>query len=136
MTSKFEELHVFKRAVDLVVDVYAVTGEFPKQELYGMTSQLRRASLSVVNHIAEGQGRLTYGEWRQMLSQARGSLFEIQAQLIASERLGFIDAPTKKRLDDCTEKVGRLLAGLIRYVRRREQESRRRPSHKSPATSN
>jgi four helix bundle protein len=135
MSKKFEDLDAFKRALDLVADVYEVTESFPRTELYGMTSQVRRAAMSIVNHIAEGQGRLTLGEWRQMLSQARGSLYEVQAQLIASERLGFLKADKKRQLEARSADVARPLAGLIRYVQRREQESKRRLSNQQPATS-
>jgi len=81
--SKYEGLVAFQRAMDLMVAVYQETDSFPRSERYGITSQIRRASLSVVSQIAEGQGRLTPGEWRQLLSQARGSLFEVEAQAIA-----------------------------------------------------
>ncbi|HEX9405778.1 MAG TPA: four helix bundle protein, partial [Thermoanaerobaculia bacterium] len=98
MAKTFEDLDVFKRALDLMVDVYEATAGFPQREVYGLAAQLRRASVSVVSNIAEGQGRLTPGEWRQLLSHARGSLFEIEAQLIASAMLGFMDSATAKRV--------------------------------------
>ena len=120
MATTFEDLDVFKRALDLMVDVYETTEDFPKREFYGLASQLRRAAISVISNIAEGQGRLTPGEWRLMLSHARGSLFEIEAQLIAAERMRFIDAATMTRLRAQTKSVGKPLAGLIRYVRSRE----------------
>ena len=84
MPSKFEDLVAFKRAMTLMKDTYAVTGDFPRSELYGLTSQMRRSAVSVLSQIAEGQGRLTYGEWRQFLGQARGSLFELEAQCMAA----------------------------------------------------
>jgi four helix bundle protein len=120
MSKTFEDLDVFKRALDLMVGVYEATEDFPKREFYGLAAQLRRASVSVVSNIAEGQGRLTPGEWRQLLSHARGSLFEIEAQLIAASRLGYLDAGTKARLRASAKSVGKPLAGLIAYVRTRE----------------
>jgi len=126
----FEDLKVFQVAVDLMVDVYRATETYPKQEMYGLVSQMRRAAVSVVSHIGEGQGRLTFGEWRQLLSQGRGSLFELEAQTIASQRLGFIDEPTYQRLRGRTRDTGCLLTGLIRYVQRKEAQVRSR--RKSP----
>ena len=121
MAKTFEDLDVFNRALDLMVGVYEATEDFPKRELYGLASRLRRASVSVLSNIAEGQGRLTPGEWRQLLSHARGSLFEIEAQLIAAERLRYINAPTMRRLRAETKFVAKPLAGLIDYVRSRER---------------
>ena len=71
MPSSFETLEAFEEAVNLAVDVYTVTDAFPRREMYGITSQTRSAAASVVRHLAEGQGRLSQGEWRQFLSQAR-----------------------------------------------------------------
>ncbi|HLJ75052.1 MAG TPA: four helix bundle protein [Thermoanaerobaculia bacterium] len=115
----FEELDAFQYAVDLTVAIYRATSEFPKDERYELRRQLRRASISVVSNIAEGQGRLTNGEWRQFLSQARGSLFEIQAQLIVALRLELLDEARHRRLRSAVIKVAKPLAGLIDYVRRR-----------------
>ena len=115
----FEDLDVFKRALDLMTDVYRVTKLFPGDERFGLTQQLRRASISVVRNLAEGQGRLTNGEWRQFLSQARGSLFEIQAQLIASHRLEFLDETHYRKLRSAARRVAQPLNGLIEYVKKR-----------------
>ena len=125
----FEDLQVFHAAVDLMVEVYRVTEEYPKRELYGLVSQMRRAVVSVVSHIGEGQGRLTFGEWRQLLSHGRGSLFEIEAQTIASLKLGFIEDGPYRDLRAKTREVGCMLMGLIRYVQRKEAQakSRRKP---------
>jgi four helix bundle protein len=115
----FEDLDVFKRALDLMEDVYRVTKMFPSDERFGLTQQLRRASISVVSNLAEGQGRLTNGEWRQFLSQTRGSLFEIQAQLIAARRLDFLDETEYRKLRSAVRRVAEPLNGLIEYVRKR-----------------
>jgi len=118
---KFEDLDAFQRAVELSVIVYQSTASFPDAERYGLTAQVRRASVSIVSQIAEGQGRLTNGEWRQFLSQARGSLYEVQAQVILAQALGLIDAATHQRLRSAIIKAAKPLAGLINYVRRREK---------------
>jgi four helix bundle protein len=135
----FEDLKVFQFAVELMVEVYRITETYPKRELYGLVSQMQRASVSVVSHIGEGQGRLTFGEWRQMLSHGRGSLFELEAQTIASLKLGYIDEPTHQRMRAKIRDTGCLFTGLIRYVQRKEAQVkslRKSPSNPQPATRN
>jgi len=127
----FEELDVFQRAVELTTLVYGATRSFPVDERFGLTSQIRRAAVSVVSDIAEGQGRLTRGEWRQFLSQARGSLFEVQAQAIIAEKLGFLDEPMYRKLRSAVKRVAMPLAGLIAYVRSRERPT---TDHRQPTT--
>jgi four helix bundle protein len=133
MEKTFEDLRAFQRALDLMVEVYVATEPFPAKELYGLTSQMRRAACSVVSNIAEGQGRLSFGEWRQMLSHARGSLYEVQAQVIASHRLGFLDSASAEHLKKRGREAGTELAGLIRWVKNQESGSKR---EKPPRTSN
>ena len=84
--------------------------------------------MSVCSQIAEGQGRLSYGEWRQFLSQARGSLFEIDAQCIVANRLGFLNEADMRAVVDQLRLTGSALAGLIRWVKS-EEEKAGRPSH-------
>jgi four helix bundle protein len=127
----FEDLRAFQHALDLMVDVYKATRNFPREELYGLTSQLRRASCSVVSNIAEGQGRLTFGERRQLLSQARGSLYEVQAQVIASQRLELLPPEGAQPLMKRAEEAARELAGLIEWIRKREAQSKRRKNEAS-----
>lgn len=85
----FRDLIVWQRSVELTVAVYELTREFPREEIYGLTSQIRRACVSVASNIAEGHGRNSTGEFRQFLGVARGSNFEVQTQLILSRRLKF-----------------------------------------------
>ena len=120
--------------MDLLEEIYTMTKRFPRTELYGLTSQIQRASTSVVSHIAEGQGRLTVGEWRQMLSQARGSLYEVEAQLLVAKRLQYIDEAVFNQVRTRASRVGVALAGLIRYVQRREQEQKARRPPVNPTT--
>jgi four helix bundle protein len=114
----FEDLDAFQAALVLIDDVYEVTAFFPQAEQYGLTSQMRRAATSVASNIAEGQGRLTPGEWRQMLSHARGSLFELQAQIIVAERLRFLNQANGELLRNRIREAARPLSGLITFVRR------------------
>jgi four helix bundle protein len=125
MTKKsFEDLHTFRRALDLMVAIYRLTKTFPSEERFGLTQQLRRAAVSVVSNIAEGQGRLSPGEWRQFLSHARGSLYEVQSQLIAAHLLEYIDDESAKRLRGSIRRVAEPLQGLIEFVRAQERDRR------------
>jgi len=89
MTQSFRDLLVWQRAIQLTVAVYGMTQEFPREEVYGLTSQMRRSAVSVPSNIAEGQGRLSRGEFRQFLGIARGSNFELQTQLEIARALKF-----------------------------------------------
>ena len=132
----FEDLRAFQRALQLMVEVYTATESFPRHELYGMTSQIRRAACSVVSHIAEGQGRLTFGEWRQMLSQARGSLYEVQAQIIAAHELHFLNEASAEHLKKHVRLTARELSGLIVWVQKREAQTKAKQRQKSQTTDN
>ena len=110
-----QDLLVWQKAIDLSVNIYDLTKSFPTDEKYGLSAQLRRSGLSVPSNIAEGEGRLTRGERRQALSQARGSLYEVGTQLIIASRLGY--APQGILGEDVAE-VHRMLDAYIAYVRR------------------
>lgn len=104
--------------------------------MYGLTSQMRRAAYGTASDIAEGQGRLTYGEWRRLLSDARGSLYELQAQMIIAQRLGFLTEPAAAHLQKLADTTGRELAGLITWVKRRDAEAKRKLRVRPQTTSN
>src|SRR5205085_12283600 len=97
--------------------VYRVTEEFPRSELYGLTNQLRRASVAVPSDIAEGKGRLSKREFIQMLARARGSLFEVVTQIEIGKNLEFLGEQDFGRVSQQCAEVGRLLNGLIRAIR-------------------
>lgn len=84
------ELIAWQKAVALVTDVYSTTKGFPRDELYGLASQLRRSAVSIPSNIAEGQCRAIKGEFIQFLCHARGSLFELETQIIIAKALGYI----------------------------------------------
>ena len=111
MKRDYKDLTVWQKAIDLVAEVYKATREFPKEELYGLTSQLRRCAVSVPSNIAEGQGRLTRGEFRQFLGHAKGSLAELETQLIIAEKLGYLKGP--QALINQLAELARLLNGLL-----------------------
>jgi four helix bundle protein len=125
----FEDLRAFQRSLDLMVAVYDATRSMPPSELYGLTSQIRRAACSVVSNIAEGQGRLTYGEWRQRLSEARGSLYEVQAQVIAALRLEFLSVAVAEHLKKQARRAAVELQGLIVWVQNKEAAAK--PSNRT-----
>jgi four helix bundle protein len=102
--------------MDLVEEIYKTTRGFPKDELYGLTSQLRRAAVSVPSNIAEGQGRLTPGEFKLFLGHARGSLLETETQISLAGRLQYISTEEMNHLLKLSAEVGRILNGLISSV--------------------
>lgn len=112
----YQQLIVWQRAMDLVEDVYRVTKAFPREELYGLTSQIRRASVSVPSNVAEGQGRGVGKEFCHHLRISNGSRQELETQLLISGRLGYVDSPTIDDLLVSSAEVGRLLSGLMKSV--------------------
>lgn len=113
---RYQELIVWQKAMELSKAIYRVTKSFPDDERFGLTSQLRRASVSIPSNIAEGQGRLTVGEFRQFLGTARGSVFELETQVQLASELGYIPPNDAERLIELTSEVSRLLNGLIRSL--------------------
>jgi len=126
------DLVAFQRALDMTEVVYEVSSPFPKEECYGLTAQIRRASVGVVAQIAEGHGRITYGEWRQFLSQARGSLFEVEAEAIIASRLRFVSAESFESLNREIRRTGKALVGLIRWVQQMERSTARPRNRETP----
>ena len=110
------DLIVWQKSMDLVVSVYRATERFPKTEVYGLTSQIRRAVTSVPANIAEGQGRRLPKEFLYFLTNARGSLWELDTHLESSTRLGFISGEIHEELRSQMDEVGRMLNGLMRSV--------------------
>jgi four helix bundle protein len=116
MGLSYKDLIAWQKAMDLVEEIYKTTRTFPKDELYGLTSQLRRAGVSVPSNIAEGQGRLTAGEFKQFLGHARGSLLEVETQISLAGRLQYISHEEMNRLFMLSAEVGRILNGLIASI--------------------
>ncbi len=113
------DLIVWQRAIDLVTAVYRVSQSFPASEQYGLTSQVRRAAVSVPSNIAEGYGRGTSQDYLRFLRMARGSLFEIDTQLLIAMNLGILSESRYEELDAHMTEVGRVLAGLIKSIEAR-----------------
>ncbi len=110
------DLVVWQKAMQLVVAVYHVSKSFPKEETYGLTSQSRRASVSIPANIAEGQGRRLTKEFQQFLAHARGSLLELDTHMELALRLGYINTEQHAAIQEKLDEVGRLLNGLIRSL--------------------
>ncbi len=113
----YRDLVAWQKAMDLVASVYRVTRKWAPEELYGLTSQARRAAASIPSNIAEGQGRTGTREFLHHLSIASGSLREVETHLLIAVRLEFFDKPTCDALLDQTAEVGQLLLGLMRSLR-------------------
>ena len=110
------DLLVWQKAMDLVVAVYEATATFPKSELYGLTSQIRRAAASIPANIAEGQGRRLPREFIQFLGNARGSLWELDTHLETAVRIGFLPREVHENLQRNMDEIGKMINGLMRAV--------------------
>jgi four helix bundle protein len=113
MGRSYKDLVAWRRAMELVGEIYRMTQGFPEKELYGLTSQLRRAAVSVPSNIAEGQGRLSKGEFHQFLGHARGSLMEVETQVLIAQDLGYLDKTSTEKLLGKAAELGRVLNGLL-----------------------
>jgi four helix bundle protein len=114
MAQHYHDLFVWQKSIALVTDIYRMTQDFPRQEIYGLRSQIRRAAVSIPSNIAEGQGRLTRDEFRQFLGHARGSYAELETQLIIATNLGYM--PDASELLERLAEVGRMLNGLLSSI--------------------
>lgn len=114
-----KDLDVWKKGMDIVVAIYKLTEGFPKHEIYGLTSQIRRAAVSVPSNIAEGASRQTTKEYIQFLYIALGSLKEMETQLILASRLEYIEDEEYNKLIENTDSIGQMLVGLIKYLKRK-----------------
>jgi four helix bundle protein len=116
MPQNFHDLTVWQRAIDLTVRIYKLTQKFPKEETYGLTAQLRRASVSVASNIAEGRGRLNPGEFRQFLGIALGSAFEIQTHLLVAQKL---EIGNEKAINEAVvlcDEISKMLTAFIQKL--------------------
>jgi len=116
LITSYQDLKVWQLAMDLAFDCYKVTRAFPRDELYGMTSQIRRASSSIAANIAEGHGRENTGSFIQFLRIGQGSLKELETYLVLAARLEFIDAKQSKELLGVTEEIGKMIRSMIRRL--------------------
>ncbi len=123
MSSKpqsYRDIVVWQKGIELTKMIYQLTARFPAEEKFGLTSQLRRAAVSIPSNIAEGQARHTTGEFIQFISHAEGSAAEVDTQLHLANELGFLSAPESASTVTLIDELRRMLNSL----RRRLQESR------------
>ncbi len=107
--------------MDLTLLIYELTSEFPKHELYGLSSQMRRASVSIASNLAEGSARRTRRDFRQFVIIARGSNCELQTQLLVARRLGYASETKLEQAEMLALDVGRMLNGLSNFLKRKQQ---------------
>ena len=112
-----KDLEVWQVAVDLAVSVYAVTRKFPKDELFGMSAQMRRSAVSIPSNIAEGAARNGKKEFIQFLYISLGSASELDTQLEIAQRVGLGESPELQQLNDLRARVSKMIQGLIRSVK-------------------
>lgn len=117
MAESYRQLIAWRKAMTLVIEIYGVTRAFPREEMYGLTSQLRRAAISVPSNIAEGQARYSPREFYRFLTVARGSLAEIETQVAIAQSLDYLNEEVSDRLLLKAAELGRILNGLISSTR-------------------
>jgi len=112
----YRDLIVWQKSMDLVIEVYKMIANFPQNEIYGLTSQIKRAVVSVPSNIAEGYGRRSTGDYQRFLNIAMGSLFELQTQLEISIRLNYLKTDQFTNLNELSKEIERMLSSLISKI--------------------
>lgn len=118
MAQSFRDLVMWQRSMQLTVTVYRLTKDFPREELYGLTSQIRRAAVSLPSNIAEGHGRLNTGEFKQFLGVARGSNAELQTHLEIARALGMGDSDLLNEAEGLSREVGKMIYATLHSLRK------------------
>ena len=108
----------WQKAMDLTVVIYDITKSFPNDEKFGLISQIRRSSSSIATNIAEGQGRRSSKEFQHFLTNARGSLLELDTHLELSSRIGYLSKEQHSNLRNKTDEVSRILNGLLNAIKK------------------
>jgi four helix bundle protein len=117
MGVSFRDLAVWQRAIELTLAIYELTAAFPDSERFGLANQLRRASVSVASNIAEGYGRSTKGEYIQFLGHARGSVSEVETQLVIAKALRFGSKEALQKGEELCSEVGRMLRAMMKSLK-------------------
>ena len=124
MGESFRNNLAWQRAIELTTAVYQLTATFPSSERFGLTDQMRRAAVSVASNISEGYGRSTRGEYVQFLGHARGSLCELQTQVVISAALGYGDKELRALVEELSAKASLLLNRLFDKMKEASRRSR------------
>ncbi len=119
MAQDYRDLIVWQKAIELTVCIYQLTRTFPKDEIYGLVPQIRRAAVSVASNIAEGRGRLNVGEFRQFLGIAQGSVYELQTQLLVARKLGMGSDDSLNGAELLSNEVSKMLGAFIQTLNRK-----------------
>ena len=117
MIHSFRDLQIWQKSMKLAIAVYRVTDGFPREERYGLTSQIRRSAVSIPSNIAEGQGRTNLGEFKQFLGIARGSNCELQTQLEIARELGFGNAESLRDAEGLSHEVGKMIFAFVESLK-------------------
>ena len=112
--NNFKELRIWKIAIELVKKIYKVSAKFPKEELYGLTSQMRRSAVSIPSNVAEGFRRQHNNEFKQFLYISFGSCAELETQLIIARELGYIESSQASKLSESLDYICRMTSNLIK----------------------
>ncbi len=124
MSGSYRDLRVWQHAMELVVGVYKQTRNFPKEEIYGLTSQMRRAAVSIPSNIAEGKGRSSDRDRALFFCHARGSLLELETQILIAQQLKYLTALQGEELMKISTQLGRMLNALIQSLKSSENVAR------------
>ncbi len=116
-----KELKIWTKAMELTVEIYKATEKFPKEETYGLTSQIRRAAVSIPSNISEGAGRNSKNEFRQFLSVANGSSYELQTQVIIANQLNLLNDETTDALLSKIEEIQKMNYGFQKTLNSTKQ---------------
>jgi four helix bundle protein len=119
MSASFKDLRVWQEAMRFTVEIYRATAQFPRHELYGLSNQLRRAAVSIPSNIAEGKGHRSDREFGIFLHHSRGSLLEVQTQIMIAKELQYISGDDAERILLSSDAIGRSLNSLINSLKER-----------------
>ena len=117
MGNHYRDLNVWKKAIELVKAIYKATQKFPKEEIYGLISQMRRAAVSIPSNIAEGQTRKGNKEFAQFLYVSKGSAAELETQIIIAHELNYVSSDTSKMIIEQIEVISRMLFRLTESIK-------------------
>ncbi len=118
MAKAFRDLVVWQKSMDLSIAIYQLTECFPKIEVYGLTSQMRRSAVSVASNIAEGAGRSSKKDFCHFVAMARGSSYELQTQILLAQRLGYLSEKDTEQVEALVIEIGKMLSGLTAFLQK------------------
>jgi len=117
MSGSYRDLNIWKKSMKLTMEIYRHTQDFPSRESYGLTSQMRRAAVSICSNIAEGKGRSSDQDFLLFLCHARGSVQELETQTLIAKELGYLQGEAADKIEPLTNEAGKMLNGLISSLR-------------------